>query len=158
MNTKYYIERLEDIYNGKPWLGISIAAILKEELKVNPNFKVINGNSLANLLEHILNWRLFTIEKLKENIDFDIELNTQQDWNTNHNYSLDDYNELIKEINQSHLRIIKLLKLKQDDKWLKKTVSGKNYNYQYLMDGIIEHDLYHFGQFTLLLGIAKRSN
>mgnify|MGYP001800201116 CR=1 FL=1 len=42
-----------------------------------------------------------------------------------------------------------------DDIQLDKTVPGKNYTYEFLLEGIIDHDLYHFGQISFLKRLAQ---
>jgi hypothetical protein len=48
-----------------------------------------------------------------------------------------------------HKKIIALLK-KKDDSFLKEIVDYRKYNYRFLLNGMIEHTIYHLGQIAYL--------
>jgi hypothetical protein len=48
-----------------------------------------------------------------------------------------------------HKKIIVLLK-KKDDAFLKEIVDYRKYNYRFLINGMIEHNIYHLGQIAYI--------
>jgi len=60
-----------------------------------------------------------------------------------------EWNELKEEFKQSHESLIELIKQK-DDNWLSTKMPGKNFSYNFMLKGIMQHDLYHIGQVNLL--------
>lgn len=147
MKTTDFINHLQQVYEGDPWYGASISDILTQQF-VDPNFSINGGNSIGQIIEHMLAWRAFTIEKLKENKDFDITPET--DWHKGKTYTNEEFSMLADKFKDSHKKLIKLIAQHDNDEWLQQKVPGRGYTFEYLMEGIIEHDIYHLGQVSLL--------
>ena len=49
-----------------------------------------------------------------------------------------------------HSKIIELLKQKTDDSFLSGIVTIREYNYRFLLNGLIQHNIYHLGQIAYL--------
>ncbi|MEO9805759.1 MAG: DinB family protein [Reichenbachiella sp.] len=160
MTVDQLIHKLEEIYGGNPWHGASMTGLLSSvpnehfSLPVSPGEKTI-----SHILEHIIAWRQFAIEKLKENQSFDIPLNTEADWPKPQSSS-NPKQYYLDRLNQSQRELLSLLKTK-DDTWLNEDTHNKSYKNNYLIQGIVEHDLYHSGQigiFNSLLVAQNNSN
>ena len=147
MKTTHLINRLEQVYSGDPWYGSCIADILNQQF-VDPNFSIGNGNSIGQIVEHMIAWRHFTMEKLKGNGEYDITSTT--DWQKGKTYSTSDFSRLAEDFKTSHKELITLLSRQSSDEWLANEVPGRKYNFEYLMEGILEHDIYHLRQISLL--------
>jgi uncharacterized damage-inducible protein DinB len=55
----------------------------------------------------------------------------------------------MKEFENLHASIIKELEPKADV-FLNDQVQGKSYNYRFLLNGLIQHNIYHIGQIAFL--------
>ena len=147
MVSESIINKLQLVFEGAPWYGNSVVTVL-ENIR-DPNQSLNDGNSIGQLLEHIITWRNFVIEKINGSEAFDIGLNSKIDWNRNKVYNEDEMEELKQRLNQTQLEIKKILKDKSD-LWFDETVPGKEYSFEFLLEGIIQHDIYHLGQIALL--------
>jgi uncharacterized damage-inducible protein DinB len=138
MNNKTHklIGNLNESFSGKPWLGNS----LLENLNAI-DYKLVNqtmgnsSNSIAILVQHIINWRIFVVEKLEGNELFEIELNSEKDWTKISVENEAEWNELLEKLARSQNQIINILSEKTNE---------------YLIEGIIQHDIYHSGQIGIL--------
>lgn len=149
MKKKIIISDLQTTFNGDPWYGYSIIKTLQSvsENHINNCFK--NGNSLAQILEHMIAWRTFSIEKLKGNFDFKIEINSTEDWNKGKQYHLKEWHQLIEDLKENQATLIKLVESKTEA-FLETKLPEKSYTYFTMLQNSIQHDLYHLGQIALL--------
>lgn len=140
--------RMEDTFSGNPWHGGD--ALLPGLQKVtNYNAQLAHSNTIGQIIEHLLQWKKFGLEKMRGNEAFDIPLNSPLDWNKGKIYSKEEIEVLLKELVEVHLSMMQLLKAQSDD-WLAQNVPGKKYNFEFLIEGLIQHDVYHFGQVSIL--------
>ena len=147
--------QMEELFEGEPWFG---PALIDSLQKIPVNFwnqKTKNQkHSIAELVWHMMDWRQFVIEKLKENLSYTIEMNSEADWRKNALVNDDeDKRQIIDALIQSQEEIIELLNDKPDS-WLQEFVSGKDYKNEYMIQGLIQHDIYHLGQINLLFSLA----
>lgn len=149
-----YIDRLEDAFNGTTWYGNSVLKTIACGSDIDHNFKLGNGNSIGQIVEHMLNWKLFVIEKIKGNAEFDIEMNSVQDWNRGKEYSKEEFITLLEKVKSAHQELIRIIKSQVGDNWLDQIVPGRTHNYRYILDGIMQHDIYHSGQIALLKSVS----
>lgn len=148
------INRLQMAFDGKPWYGDALWDVLERIDLTVLNLRPPNAkNSIARLLQHVVNWRLFVLKKLEADADFDIEINSKEDWPEVWISSKEEWETLKDRLKDTQLKMIDLLSLKEDD-FLQKIVLGKPYTYRFLIEGIIEHDIYHLGQMALLAKIV----
>jgi uncharacterized damage-inducible protein DinB len=155
--VRILIKNLEEEFKGNPWYGGSLIEKLNSIDFTITNFAPTpSKNSVARLVQHIINWRIFTIKKLKGDVDFDIKLNDASDWSDIHIDTKSDWKNLIERLKDTQKEIIKLLVDKPDD-FLTTKVPGKKYNYRFLIDGIAQHDIYHFGQIVLVAKLSEEN-
>ena len=136
-------------FDGTPWHGESVMEKL-DSVKFEFVNKTVNGsNSIGLLANHMVQWRLFVIEKLNGNAEFDIMLNTKEDWPDTNIRNDDDWKELIQKLQQTQTKILEILSEKHDSFLAEKT-PGKKYSNLELLEGIVHHDVYHSAQIGLL--------
>lgn len=145
------INSLNDSFDGDPWLGTSVMSKLRaiDPGKVNetlPNSR----SSIARLTQHIINWRIFAIEKLSGNQSFDIEIDSPRDWPANMMVDPADWTFLLTDLTKTQTELIELLEKEKNDQFLKTITSGREYDFEHLLEGIIQHDTYHLGQIGLI--------
>jgi len=145
------LKQLDDFNNGSSWVTDKLG---KNVFSNSPSVafkKVANyTHSVSEQLAHIVAWTNFVVQKLTGNDHFDIEDNTLSDWP-----EPPEWNALSREYESCHqdlLAAIKNFPIEQ----LNSKVPGRNYSFIYLINGIVEHDYYHFGQINSLLAAIKR--
>lgn len=144
------ISSLKETFDGDPWYGTSLMKKIKEtDLNTVNKKPATSSNSIAMIIQHILNWRVFAIEKLKGNYEFDIQLNTKDDWEEIVIANEEEWLELLRKLQATQNELLRILK-DIDDEVLSATTPGRTYNLGYLIEGIIQHDIYHLGQIAVI--------
>jgi uncharacterized damage-inducible protein DinB len=152
------IKKFEEVYDGNPWYGDSFKSILKDiDSKATLKKEKKGGHSIAEILAHIIGWREFFLSRLTGN-DFKIEQEETFNWKRIDNNQETVWKSLLDTLEETQSRILNLLE-KADDNLLDIPVHERNYNLEYLLEGVIQHDIYHFGQISLLkksLNVVKK--
>ncbi len=142
--------KIDEVYNGDPWYGGSIKKIL---LSVDPKIVLLkqteNSHNIAELLAHIIGWREFVLSRLTGNHEFKIEQDESFNWKRLDKNENTTWQNLLNKLEKNQKEILKIMDEK-DDNFLNESVSGRNYKMEYLIEGIILHDIYHLGQISLL--------
>tara|TARA_R110001592_G_scaffold89416_3_gene262991 strand:- start:1314 stop:1799 length:486 start_codon:yes stop_codon:yes gene_type:complete len=152
--THQLLEALNESFQGLPWYGESLMDKLSQiDYRIVNIAPIPTTNSVARLVHHIINWRIFVIEKFKGNDEFDIEMNSQNDWTDLNIATEKDWTDLIQKLVNTQKEIFDLLNAKTDD-FLQTPVHGREYTIHRLIEGIVQHDIYHQGQIAI---VAKQA-
>jgi uncharacterized damage-inducible protein DinB len=139
------ITRLDNTLNGEPWFGRSAHSLLQE---IDPDqvFRKTgnSGHSLADLLWHMITWAQFTLDRLEKKQEPDMAAFESLDWRTI-DPKIHSWEKGLKEFSAVYQKIIIRLKTKEDA-FLEEQVDYRSYNFQFLLNGLIEHTIYHLGQ------------
>lgn len=153
--TEKLIASLQEAFEGEPWLGESVMSKLGSIQWQLTNITMPHSsNSIAILVRHILNWRIFTLKKLEGNLAYDIEMNSEADWTPVTMQTEADWLTLIDDLQSSQKQILEFLRKQKDDSFLETIAPGRTYSLEYLLNGLVQHDLYHLGQIGLLYRYA----
>ncbi len=156
MNIEDSITQFEEIFEGEPWFGSSILKSLK--LIPVEFWDKKSGNvshSITELVYHMMDWRVFVIEKLKDNESFSIEINSGKDWRKDVLVQTETQKEIIlKELIKTQKLICELLTTKPDS-WMYENIVGTTYKNEYMIKGAIQHDIYHLGQINMIYSQIK---
>ncbi len=143
------INSLENVNTGEPWFGRAGFEILDE---VNPKISFIKPNgtehSLAELLYHMITWADFTLKRLEKDKINDLAGAEALDWRVI-DPKIHTWKKGLNTFKSIHKNIIALLK-KKDDSFLKEKVDYRKYDFQFLLTGLIQHNIYHLGQIAYL--------
>jgi len=147
-----------DVLDGKPWYG---DAVMKKLININPevaNMQPLPSfNSIAKIVQHMINWRIFTIKKMQGDEAFDIRQDDENDWIEVHISSQEDWDLLVHKLWATQLEIIELISSKSEI-FFDEKVSGRDYNFSFLLSGIVQHDVYHLGQIALIKKWSEKIN
>lgn len=145
-------DTMDNVFNGDPWYGDSILKQLSEvSFDVANKRPAVINKSIAEILQHMINWRILAIEKMDGDALYEIEMNSTNDWNAVELENQQDWDLLVQKLEDTQDRIIEMIKSKDQD-FLEQRVPGRNYSFNFLIEGIIQHDIYHLGQ----IGLMKR--
>ncbi len=141
------LQRLSDLYRnsfeGFAWHGPPVMEILKEVTPAQASRRLGNHHTIHELVAHMTAWRIFALEKLKGNTEYNVT---------------DEYNfpehpapwaDTLNALRQSQENLLLAMKALPPEKAAEK-VPGKKYTFYTLLHGIIHHDLYHLGQIALI--------
>ncbi len=147
--TEAIIKGFETTLEGQPWFGRSIYSILDEvdtkKVNIKPNS---TEHSLNELLYHMITWADFTLKRLEKDPDHDLAAAEKLDWRKI-DPKVHTWKKGVAEFKSVHKKIIALLKKKDDDA-LAEIVDFRKYNYRFLLNGLIQHNIYHLGQIAYL--------
>lgn len=152
----YLVKQLEGIYNGIPWYGEAITKIL-EGVDFEMAIAKLQGgtHSIYELIDHILSWKIYVLRKLEGDEKYELEFRGPEDWKVFQGLSPEDWSALLQRYYEVQLQIVKVLEMKKEDE-LAVIVPGKTYNFRFLLHGMIQHDLYHMGQISMLKSMFSK--
>jgi len=143
------IKRLETVNSGEPWFGRPVYSLL-EETDSKKAFTRPGGSehSLAELLYHMITWADFTLKRIEKDQINDLAAAEELDWRSI-NPKIHTWKKGLAEFKAINKKIIALLN-KKDDDFLIEIVDYRKYNFHFLLNGMIEHNIYHAGQIAYL--------
>ncbi len=148
------ISNLENTLDGSPWFGRPVYALLRE-IESPMAFKKLTpeSHSMMELLYHMLTWSDFTLQRIEKKKIHDMDAFEKMDWREIDPNS-QNWDEGLAELIATHQQIIAILHTK-DDTFLDEIVEYRQYDFRYLLNGLIQHNIYHAGQVAILAKILN---
>lgn len=143
----FIISQLKDAFEGDPWFGRNARALLSEVDEQTAFTKLNNQHSILELVWHVITWREFTIDRLQP--DKTLSYFEENDWRKLDHNDKSLWQQGIQRLQKTQEQLIDLLE-KKDDTLLDESVSGRNYNFRKLLNGLVQHDIYHLGQIAYI--------
>lgn len=147
-----YIREFETIYNGEPWYGKSLMAVIsdadaKDVFKKHKS----TGHSAYEITHHLYAWRDLLVKRLNGDTKASIEMNSKEDWaSLPKEQTVAAWKELIKKLELNQQELTRLLPNWSNGS-LDKDFAGTSYSLRTFLNGQIQHDIYHIGQIALAL-------
>lgn len=145
---KMYAAQLTENFSGEPWFGRNIQVILGEINEEIASQKPSGQHSILELLYHMINWRLFTISRLEKSSST-IKSFEENDWQVLDHNDKSLWQKGIEQLNMTQHKLVYLLKSMNDEE-LQNPVHERDYENRTLINGIIQHDIYHLGQIAYI--------
>ena len=145
---KMYAAQLNENFSGEPWFGRNIQAILKEINEDIASQKPNGQHSILELLYHMINWRLFTINRLEKS-SATVKSFEENDWQVLDHQDKSLWQKGIEQLNDTQERLLNLINTMKDED-LQSPVHERDYENRTLINGIIQHDIYHLGQIAYI--------
>ena len=142
------ITNLERVLNGQPWYGEAVMPMLR---KIHPAVVYINpdhSHAAIEILYHMITWAEFTLHRLQNKQDYDDKTANEMDWRII-DPKIHTWETGLKEFEQVHKQIVVELQ-KKDDVFLSEMVDYREYNFRFMLNGLIQHNIYHLGQIAFL--------
>ena len=147
-----YISEFENIYNGEPWYGKSLMAVIQTGDAKNVFKKEKpTAHSAYEIVHHLYTWRDLLVKRLNGDTTSSIETGSKDDWAPlpkEKNGTA--WKALVKKLEQNQADLVKAL-AKWEDEALDKNFAGTNYPLRTFLNGQIQHDIYHIGQIALAI-------
>jgi uncharacterized damage-inducible protein DinB len=142
------IRNMENIMHGQPWYGDAVVPMLK---KIHPAVVYINpqnSHAAIEILYHMLAWIHYTVDAVNGRMtDGDIG-EIPANWR-GIDPKIHTWNAALEELEQTHKELMAVLQTK-DDSFLSEQLPGREYNYRFLLNGLMQHNIYHLGQIAFL--------
>lgn len=142
---QYIIKQLQTSYDGQPWFGRAMKKILAEIDSASALQKPSGQHSMLELLYHIITWREFTISRLQPGNDKTVQYFDEHDWRQLDHSDTSLWKKGLKLLEDTQELLVTLMGNLTDDV-LNNPVADREYNYRFLLNGIVQHDIYHLGQ------------
>lgn len=147
------IRQLNNLQEGSLWFDQSF----KDKFDKLPDESAFTRplpeiHSVAEHVSHMLAWRKECVLRFKGG---KTELmNAPTDWIDNTELRKLGWTNLKNALYDSRKELIELF-ANQDDAYLETRFRDTEYNFHYLIEGIIQHDLYHLGQIGVTIKLLK---
>ncbi|WP_299212890.1 DinB family protein [uncultured Dokdonia sp.] len=161
MNTtiQIYAQQLEAINYKSLWLGANlmekIDGISNHTAFIRPIPEIY---SVAEIIGHLTALNIDVINKIKEHLLIQ-QVYQPDHWRSNEELKTIGWKQLKEDYEKSILSLIILLKDK-DDSFLEKTYTEDNhksrYPFEFALEGVIHHILYHLGQIGIIIKLLIR--
>ena len=149
------IKNLQNTWEGEPWYGRAVLNILKdtdEQIVYNkPNDQ---SHSIIELLFHMITWAEFTVKRLEGDQKMDLQAFEKLDWRTI-DPKVHTWKAGLNQLKTAHEKIVEILNSKQDD-FLKEIVDYRQYNFRFLLNGLMQHNIYHLGQIAYAMKLYDK--
>lgn len=154
----HIINQLDQTFDKNPWYGEPIHSILKSVDPGNVFKSPTEGiHTIAELVTHLITYRVFAIKRLTGDDDFYVSQEKSFCWQRLYPEKKDAWDNLMDKLTTEHQHLLSILR-ESDSSILDKTVGGQSYSFRYLLNGIIQHDLYHLGQIVLIKKMQQRKH
>jgi uncharacterized damage-inducible protein DinB len=146
---KSQIKEIKTVLQGEPWFGRAVYELLEETDETKVYLKPADTeHSLIELLYHMLTWTEFTVNRVAGKKEKDLKAMENLDWRTI-DPAIHSWKKGLIEFKSANTTLLKLLAAKEDS-FLDDKVDYRNYNFRFLINGMIQHTIYHLGQVAYL--------
>ncbi len=155
------IEQLEKVQKGKLWIGSSYSSKLNQVDHDSVFLRPIDDlHSIAEIISHLTLWRKETILKIQTGKGSKTD-DCEENWLTNDKLRIVGWDTIKSEYDKTLSQLIALLKTKNDeflnDLYYDTDFKGY-YEYRFVINGILHHDIYHLGQLGIIIKYLKKKD
>jgi uncharacterized damage-inducible protein DinB len=144
-----YVENFKEIYDGSPWYGDNIVAKIDNLTNDTAFTRPVQGmHCVAEVVSHMTYWRQSLISRLKGDPSFKASVDSEDNWKDLVRLKAMGWDTVRNALVARQEELIRLLSQQSDDLLDKEYSDGSTYDY--LIRGIIGHDIYHSGQIGLI--------
>lgn len=152
------IQQLKDIESADLWIDENFDKKLAEVNDMTSFERPLpDMHSIAELMSHLIEWRKEVLSRLNGN-PRGLEMTDSANWRTNAELAKKGWKNMLQEFHSTQQSIIYFLEGK-DDVFLSTPYPYAGpafpHDYQYLVTGLIHHDLYHLGQMGITIKFLK---
>lgn len=159
MTIQYYSQQLEAINYKSLWLGQNVMEKIDGISDHTAFIRPLPGlHSVAEIIGHLIALNIDVINKMKYHFDLQ-QVYQPEHWRSNKELETVGWKQLKDDYEKSILSILVLIGNK-DDSFLEKTYiednSRSKYPFEFALEGVIHHTLYHLGQIGIIIKLLIR--
>ena len=145
--TEALIDQLKTTYNRRSWHGPSLMEILKDVDHVHAQRRPLYGrHTIWEIVDHMTAWNTVPIMTLLSGVY--PEMPPEKDWPPMGDTE-EEWQESIQKLGES-VNVLTTAISKMSDKKYDEVINGKDYDYNIMLYGVLNHNLYHMGQLSIL--------
>ncbi len=133
---------LENTFEGSAWHGPAVMDALADITPEISMHRIGKTHSIVELVMHMTSWRKFVTEKLKGNTLYDVS--PEQNFPKPSPWA-----QALTNLKTSQRELMDALKTFPEPR-LNDIVPTRKYNFYSMLQGIIQHDIYHTGQIMMI--------
>ena len=144
-----YTDKFNLVYEKGAWFGdtyMEKLADVTEKEAFTPPMKGVH--TIAELVAHVIYWRSPIIKKLRGEKDYTASVDSSENWVPLDQLKNKGWKNLLNDFATSQKELLKLLKDAKPAFFKEEYSPGSSWDY--VVDGIVEHDVYHLGQLALV--------
>lgn len=145
----FIAEQMKDAFEGDPWFGRNAKALLNEVDEVTAFEKPNGQHSIVELVWHMINWREFAISRFKKHAAHDLHYFEANDWRVLDHSDKSLWQQGLQRLQHTQDELLQTVK-EQTDELLNQNVEERKYSFRKLLQGILQHDIYHLGQIAYI--------
>lgn len=159
MNTYDHIqEQLTSLLGGDVWYGENLIDSIGVLLTDQALYRICpTAKNIAEIIHHLIAWNKYVVLKLDSDEEFDIKLNSEEDWKTFDELTDQTWQQMKKQFFQGYQEIVEHYE-GLERAALEEMVPGRGYDFRFLMQGIVQHNIYHLGQINLIKSVWEKSS
>lgn len=151
---KHFVKHQLDIISEEPWFGdgfrSKIDQLTNEEAFTKPLPAL---HSVAELISHSIEWKREGIRQLQSALP-QLTMNSPENWKSNEELKKVGWEKLRADFYTAVNELVELLETK-NDAFLEQLTADKRYKYRFLLEGLLDHDVYHLGQIAITIKLLK---
>ena len=142
------VDQLKRSFEGEAWHGPSVREVLANVNSDKANAHPISaGHSIWEITEHIGGWMHYVSKRLEGE---QFEATPEQDWPLIAGKDEQAWQQTQQNLEKGYLKLVSAISRLKDEDLENKYVPGKDYTVYFLLHGVIQHNLFHAGQISLL--------
>jgi uncharacterized damage-inducible protein DinB len=144
--TQYIVTTFESTLSGQPWFGRAVYEIMGEVDEAKATTKPNDSeHSMIELVWHMNTWAEFVLGSLENRSADQMKEIEAADWRQM-DPKKHTWKRGLEELKTTHRRIIDLLNQKENDNFLSEIVPTRKFNFRFMLNGLVQHNIYHLGQ------------
>jgi len=141
------LDQLDRGFSGDAWHGPSLMTVLDGVSAEDASKHPIRGaHSIWELVHHIGSWNTISQHRLAGE---DVKVTPERDWPPVWEVSDTAWKRALEDLVESHRRLRESVKEFSDEQ-LGTKATGPDYTCYVVLQGMVQHDLYHAGQIVML--------
>ncbi len=141
-------DQLQRAFEGNAWHGPAVREVLAGLTATHAAAWTIPGaHSIWENVLHVIAWKRVVRRRLEGELIGGI--GTEEDWPTIRDESEPSWKAALAELEKEYRALSELISSLTEAK-LFEIVPGTSYSFYFMLHGVIQHDLYHAGQISLL--------
>ncbi len=157
MEPSDLLTRFRHGFQGPAWHGPDTLEILKDVSWQQALARPISGaHTIAELVAHMTTWRTFGLRMLRREFDYRVEISGPQDWPPQDDLDEGGWTALLAALERTQNEILELLRA-TDDATLDDPAGDRPFSIRVILQGVVDHDIYHGGQIVMLKKLVQQA-
>jgi uncharacterized damage-inducible protein DinB len=153
-HIRSYLHQLNQLFNGGNWLDESYTGKLQDMNSTQAFKRPATGLfSVAEIVWHCIYWRQVFIHFAEADPGYRDRTIESDNFRSVKQLRQTGWPGLLEQLKNSQQKIEQIL-ISKSDNFLKEEYKPKH-SFQYLLDGLVQHDAYHLGQIGLVLKMHR---